>query len=198
MRIVHYTLGLYPNRTGGLNRYATDLMKEQAKEHQVFALIPGSWNPFSSICSISKGKSVDGVKCFYLNNALPQPLFYGIKSPCDFMGRKVQKSSFELFYEEVRPEVLHLHTLMGLPIQALEYFKEKGVKIVYTSHDYFGICPKVNFINLDGHLCEEPKAERCTICNNQAPSTFYLRMRSSRMAFIIRDSLIWLKHILKY
>lgn len=41
MRILHYTLGLPPFRSGGLTRYASDLMEEQTKHNEVFHLYPG-------------------------------------------------------------------------------------------------------------------------------------------------------------
>ena len=92
MKIVHYTIGLYPYRSGGLNRYATDLVKEQAKENDVSLLIPGGWWPFRGKCSISKARKQQGVECFYLNNALPLPLLYGIRKPNDFVKRKISKN----------------------------------------------------------------------------------------------------------
>lgn len=193
MRILHYTLGLYPNRTGGLNRYATDLMREQSKEHQVAVLMPGAWWPFRNKCSISKGKIQNGIKCFYLRNSLPQPLLFGIKDPSSFIGKQISQKSFERFYEEFKPDVLHLHTFMGIPETALRFLKERNVKLIYTSHDYFGICPKVNFINQKGELCDGPAPEKCSVCNQQAPSVLYLRARSSCLAFKTRDFVRWIK-----
>jgi len=39
MKILHYSLGLFPYRTGGLTKYATDLMLEQSKDkHEVHLL----------------------------------------------------------------------------------------------------------------------------------------------------------------
>ena len=198
MRITHYTLGLYPKRTGGLNRYATDLMHEQSKEHEVSVLIPGSWRPWRRKCSISYKGTERHLEKFILQNASPLPLLYGIKTPKNFVERKIDVQSFERFYEKTKPDVLHLHTLMGMPKEALRFFKEKGVQIVYTSHDYFGICPKVNLINQNGVLCEGPTPERCTVCNEKAPSTIFLRMRNSEMAFKTRDFVRWLKNTLHY
>ena len=41
MKILHYTLGFQPQRTGGLVKYAEDLMLEQiAQGYQVAALYP--------------------------------------------------------------------------------------------------------------------------------------------------------------
>lgn len=198
MRILHYTLGIYPERTGGLNRYATDLIKEQMNEHEVSVLMPGVWRPWLKDCYVSKCKIADKIKTYCLVNALPQPLLYGVRRPSDFIGQHISKKSFENFYKEVKPEILHLHTLMGMPKEALRFFKEKGVKIVYTSHDYFGICPKVNLINEKFELCQGPSAERCERCNVNAPSTLYLRMRSSIFAFKTRDFLIWFKNTIHF
>lgn len=187
MRIVHYTLGIYPNRTGGLNRYATDLMREQAKVHEVYALMPGPWRPWLRSCSISGPKHYNGLLCYHLINASPQPLFFGIKNPHKFLKRSINSESFKRFYKNVKPEVLHVHTLMGLSEEFLLFFREKGVKIIYTSHDYYGICPKVNFVNSEGKLCEGPDPERCSICNEKSPSIYFLRFRNSTMLLKLRD-----------
>lgn len=198
MRIVHYTIGLYPKRTGGLNRYATDLIKEQMTEHKVAVLKPGPWKPWRRTCSISRCNMEDGIKCYSLINALPQSLLYGVKTPKDFIGTTISRKGFERFFEEVKPDILHLHTLMGMPKEALSFFKEKGVKIVYTSHDYFGICPKVNLINEKGELCEGPSADKCAKCNDSAPSSLFLRVRSSSLAFKTRDLVRWFKNTIHF
>lgn len=194
MRILHYSLGIFPHRAGGLNRYATDLIKEQRKEHDVALLYPCGYRWWQKECYISKKKIQDGVTHYRLVNSLPIPLLHGIGNPEDFMGKPISLKSFEHCYNEFRPEVLHLHTLMGLPEAALFFFKEKGVRIVYTSHDYFGICPKVNLINEKGKMCEGPTQDRCTVCNASAPSTLYLRLRNCKLAFQLRDSFRWLRH----
>lgn len=187
MRILHYSLGLFPHRSGGLNRYCTDLFREQCKEHKVALLYPNGNSILHRSCFISSPRTMDGIVCFQLVNAEPVSLLYGIKNPKDFVAQSISLKSFERFYNEFKPDVLHLHTLMGMPEDALLFFKKKGVRIVYTSHDYFGICPKVNLINQNGDLCEGPSAEKCSKCNAEAPSTLFLRLRNSELAFFIRD-----------
>lgn len=45
MNILQYSLGLFPDRQGGLVRYSTDLAVEQAKENKVYYLMPGkTWD----------------------------------------------------------------------------------------------------------------------------------------------------------
>ena len=89
MRILHYSLGLYPGRTGGLNRYATDLIKEQSKKHEVALLYPKGFRWWQRKCAVSKSVMKDGIKCYGLVNAEPVPLMYGIKNPKEFQNRKI-------------------------------------------------------------------------------------------------------------
>lgn len=196
MRILHYSLGIFPQRAGGLNRYATDLIREQRKEHNVALLYPCGYRWWNRECFISKKKVRDGLTLYKLVNSLPIPLLYGIKHPKDFTGKPISLKSFEHCYNEFKPDVLHLHTLMGLSEAALSFFKEKGVRIVYTSHDYFGICPKVNLINEKGEVCKGPSEERCVVCNASAPSVFFLRLRNCKLAFQLRDSFRWVRRII--
>lgn len=191
MKILHYSFGMAPQRAGGLSKYATDLMLEEAKEHDVALLFPNGFELFTKSCKIKKAGIDRGIKQFRLVNAETVPLLYGIKTPQKFMEKKISKKSFDDFIKDFKPDVLHLHTLMGLPEPALSYFKKCGVRIVYTSHDYFGICTRMNFININGELCDGPSPEHCLLCNKKAPSSFYLKVRNSETAIIIRDIIFY-------
>ena len=116
MRILHYSLGLPPARSGGLTRYATDLMTAQCGRHQVSLLYPGRWQPFGGRVRVRRGKDYGDVAVYELINPLPVPLSYGVREPGGFLqAKKLDRASLEAFYEQVRPDILHLHTWMGLP-----------------------------------------------------------------------------------
>lgn len=198
MRILHYSLGLFPQRSGGLNRYATDLMHEQVGRHKVGLLYPSGYNPIRRDCFISRPFLKDGIECYRLVNSEPVSLLYGIRTPIKFYGRHIDVKSFDEFVSVFKPDVLHLHTLMGLPEDAVAFFKEKGIKIVYTSHDYFGLCPKVNFIDNNQELCNGLNLNRCIQCNIKAPSVLFLRVRNSKLAFVIRDLLLWSRNMIRF
>ena len=55
MTILHYTIGLAPQRSGGLTKYATDLMQEQQVENQVFLLYPSGYRWWSNKIYLRKG-----------------------------------------------------------------------------------------------------------------------------------------------
>jgi len=184
LHILHYTLGLPPNRSGGLTKYATDLMKVQSDSSDVVTLLyPGEYT-FLGLpkIRIEREPTYNGIAVYQLNDTSIVPLLYGIRNPADITDNKRQLSAqaLELFYKEVQPEVFHIHTLMGIPPELIVYLKAKKVKIVYTSHDYYGLCPKVNFINYKGEFCNTPGGEQCAMCNRHSPGAAFLRLRNSK------------------
>lgn len=181
MRILHYTLGFQPYRSGGLVRYAADLMSVQADMgHKVFALYPGGMSIPRS-CHIRLDEYIKKICVFEIVNPMPVPLLYGVKEVNDFInGKGVDVDSLERMLDYVNPDVFHIHTLMGLPLEYLKVVKRRDIKTVYTSHDYFGLCPRVNFVCSDGRVCSEASAERCSACNANSKSTIYLRVRNAK------------------
>lgn len=84
MRILHYSLGFPPLRTGGLVKYSVDLAKEQSqKNNQVFFLYPGNIKIFNKKVCIryDKHHSNESFHSYALINSLPLPLFGGIRTP---------------------------------------------------------------------------------------------------------------------
>ena len=194
MRILHYFLGFPPTRSGGLTKYAIDLMQSQMQlGHDIASIHPGNPSLFSQkrdVVHLGIHHST-GISSFRINNALLVPLFHGIKNPKFFMTNSNRDlESFRVFFAKEHFDVIHVHTLMGLPIEFLLVAKENGIKIIYTSHDYFGQCLKVNFIGKNGCICEGPDAIKCANCNKNAKSTFFIWLRNSKI-------LIFLKKLLK-
>lgn len=176
MRVLHYILGFPPHRTGGLTKYALELIEaERELGHEVTVLYPGNFSLTSRKAQLRKER--EGV--YQLTNGLPVPLMYGTADPAIFMQKR-EIVGFERFMQEVKPEVMHVHTLMGMPKELLVMMKSAGVRIVYTSHDYYGLCPKVNFINSKGELCEGASRERCEECCKGAPGKLFLKVRNSK------------------
>lgn len=182
MHILHYTLGFSPYRSGGLVKYTKDLMQAQMKlGHLVAALYPGGTSLFEMSCHVHWDKTNDGIRSFEMTNPLPVPLMYGVKDiESATNSQNLDSYSFEYLLDDVKPEIFHVHTLMGLPLEYLQIVHERGIRIVYTSHDYFGLCPKVNFINQDDEVCLGASADRCAVCNAHAKSAMFLKVRNAK------------------
>ncbi len=180
MRILHYILGFPPHRTGGLTKYALGLVSsEKALGHDVTILYPGNTTLRSTVSTLRNKGVFNNIRIYQLTNGIPIPLLYGVRTPNDFMQTREIKD-FDDFFSTVKPDVFHVHTLMGLPIEFLKMMKEHGVKIVYTTHDYFGLCLRVNFIDTKGVLCENTGALYCSNCCRNALPTWLLRIRNSK------------------
>lgn len=179
MNILHYSLGLPPYRTGGLTKYSFDLMKEQAiNGEKVYLLFPGKITFLDGRTSIRYYKNESGIRAYEIINPLPVPLLNGISEPQNFM-KSCDKKIFKDFLIENVIEIVHIHTLMGLHKEFLEACKDLNIKIVYTTHDYFGLCTKVNFIDDQGNLCEEKELERCLKCNKSGYSMEAMKILQS-------------------
>ncbi len=184
MRILHFSLGLPPYRSGGLTKYVTDLMVSQSESgDEVSLLYPGDYT-FWRVpkVKIIKDQNYNGILVYKIENPIIVPLRHGVKNPLSITYPKYRLTlkDLEIFYDQIRPDLMHVHTLMGLPEELLNYLKYKGVKILFTTHDYYGLCLKVNFIDQKGLLCDLSDKEKCAICNRNSPDQLFLRLRNSK------------------
>lgn len=188
MQILHYILGFPPMRSGGLTKYAIDLMQaEKQLGHCVYAVYPGNPSLFCSKNSICNDGEKCGVSSYKIQNALLLPLLHGIKKVQPFIAQKDDALDvFRVFFKNNHFDVLHVHTLMGLPVSFLLAAKEYGVRIVYTSHDYFGLCPRVNFIDQSGCFCSAADPDKCEKCNESAKPLWFLWLRNSKLLVLLK------------
>ncbi len=166
LKILHYSLGFPPYRTGGLTKYSIDLMEEEYNQgHEVLLLWPGQIKSYNKNPIIKKRKSQNNIQSFEIINPLPVSLMGGIKEFDAYM-KSCDKSIYYEFLKFQNPDVIHLHTLMGLHIEFLQAAKDLNIKVVFTTHDYFGLCPKVTFL-YKNKICPEIldlKRHQCLNC----------------------------------
>ena len=170
MRILHYSLGFPPYRTGGLTKFCIDLMIQQNEDgHNVALLWPGKLKLFCNKNKIIERKPYLQIESFEIINPLPIPYDEGIKSTQLFTSIG-DKNVYLNFLKYFKPEVIHIHTFMGLHKELIESAKELKIKIVFSVHDFFSICPKVTLFK-NGNVCTHYKTcESCPQCNETALS----------------------------
>ncbi|WP_088292034.1 glycosyltransferase [Bacillus mycoides] len=189
MKILHISLGLPPYRTGGLTKYSLDLMLEQSNEHEVFLLYPGKITVSKKV-AIKKNKSHGKIGVYELVNPLPISLLNGINQPKLFM-KKVDRGTYEEYLRKISPDVIHVHTLMGIHKEFFEAAKDLSIKLVFTTHDYFGLCPKVNLIDAKGDICKDfNSGHNCLSCNINAFSSPMIYVMQSYPYRYLKDSSI--------
>lgn len=165
-----------------------DLMKEQVKEgDRVSLLWPGEIQLLDKHTKIKKNRSVDGIANFEVINPTPVPYDEGIVDIPVFTLEGDPKI-YEQFLQFVHPEIIHIHTLMGLHKSLLVVAKNMGIKTVFTTHDFYPICPKVTMFR-DGMICPDADTcETCPQCNMTALSLKKIQILQSPAYRTLKDS----------
>ncbi|WP_434669345.1 glycosyltransferase [Lacticaseibacillus rhamnosus] len=197
MKVLHYFLGWPPFRSGGLTQYAVDLMHEQYRQKdKVYALFPayGVLRNFKAISSLGH-KFNSEVITFSLNKSEPLPLQGSIRTPRDFM-KSGNLKEYVKFLKNLHPEIVHFHTLMGLPREFLMACNQLGIKTFFTSHDYFGISPNPKFVYRAQDFSEKNSSKMWENCSTTSFSVFKLRLYQAPVYPLIRHFLSPFKKVL--
>lgn len=194
MKILHYALGFPPYRSGGLTKLCVDLMVQQAKEeHTVAMLWPGQMRVVSQKVAIKKHENVklsgQDILSFEVINPLPVSFDEGVADIAAFT-KNVGAEAYRRLLDNFQPDVIHVHTLMGIHKSFLEAAKNKKIRLVFTAHDFFPICPKVTMFR-HGAVCDcVQTCENCGICNATALSLNKIRILQSPVYRELKDSSI--------
>ena len=173
MKILHITFGLPPYVSGGLPLYVERLIDYQIKSGcEVFVLEPGSLN--LKKIKIKKVKN-SKIQLYRIYKSLPVSYNFGISNPKYYL-KKVNKTVYEKFLKAINPNIIHVHSIMGIHKEFFEVARQMNIRIVMTTHDYFGLCLRSNFINNNDQLCKGQNKEKCALCNYNRSITLNKQM----------------------
>lgn len=127
------------------------------------------------------------IENYEIQGILPVPLLEGIKNP-DLFTEKKNPEIWKQFLKNWRPDVIHFHTLMGLPLEYVETARKLGIKTVFTTHDYFGLCPRTTLVRQNGEICDGCTPELCAECCENAISYRKLKILQSSVYRVLKDS----------
>ena len=119
-------------------------------------------------------------------NPLPVPLDEGILEVDKYMEPCENPEVFEEILRRIDPDAIHVHTFQGLYPELLIAAKELGIRVVFTTHDYFSICPKTTLFR-DGDVCNGD-CGKCAACNKDALSINKIKMLQSGEYRKLKDS----------
>lgn len=196
MKILHYALGFPPYRTGGLTKYCTDLMLTQVEQgHEVALLWPGKIAIIKKQTEIHKGKNWNEIESFEIINPLPVSLDEGILD-VDAYTKNTDETVYYKFLQDCAPDAIHIHTLMGLHKEFIHAANKLGIRTVFTTHDYFGLCPKVTLFH-NGKPCDDDHGcMDCVGCNQSAlslkkitvlQSPIYRKLKNTSVVKLLRS-----------
>ena len=165
-----------------------DLARQQVKDgHQVSMLWAGHYTILGNRTGIKQHRAQEGILSFEVINPNPVPYDEGILDTKAFM-HKGSKEVYSDFLKNNAPEVIHIHTLMGLHETLLIAAKELHIRVVFSAHDFFPVCPKVTLFR-DGDVCKSAgTCEECADCNKSALSLTRIKLLQSGIYRLLKDS----------
>lgn len=187
MRILHYSLGFPPYRSGGMTKYCIDLMLTQKElGNKVGLLWPGEINILKKN-RVLKRKDYSGIESYEIINPLPVPLDEGVLGVEYYMADG-NCEICEQFFKSYKADIFHIHTLMGLHKEWITAAKKAGIKTLFTTHDYYGICPKVTLYR-EGTVCDcDHECLDCVNCNSGGLTQTKIRLLQSPVYRKIKGS----------
>lgn len=195
MKNLHYILGLPPVRGGGLVKYALDLAEGEARlGHEVSLLVPGCISPNNPAKSSIILKNWKQLPCYFIQNPLPVTGGKGI-ADVKCLYQRGDIGIYFQFLKECNPDIIHVHSFMGLHIAFLEAAKQLNIPVVYTTHDYYGLCPSATLL-CEEKICSECNWDNCAECQS-AKVTYQKLIREQSDAYRkLKSSKVyqWLEH----
>ncbi len=181
MRILHVVHQYFPDHVGGTEHYVRTLSWSQMqKGHQVaiFCRRSGSGQHLDltkeSIGKVragdsgslgtavgGSGGSSDSIQVYRAVNGPFSPIGRFRST----LGDRFLAGCLSRTVSEVQPDLVHIHHLMGLPVNALAN-DEPASPLVVTLHDYWWVCANAQLItDYDGQVCEGPRRwQNCARC----------------------------------
>jgi len=149
-RILHVGSGFRPLRRGGLVAYAEDLMTEQASRgHTVSYFFSGRYYPWLRRPRVRRWR-LDAVDMI---EVVGSPLHDHGRQPQLELSEPRLERIFERELARVRPDVVHVQELAGLPSSLLEIARRADLPVVMTLQDYFPLCSTFKLLDSAGEVC---------------------------------------------
>ena len=159
-------------RGGGVTVYQKNIIEELIKreEYKVYFLSSGvEYNFLKKKIYIEETRNIYGEKCKsykIINSPVPAPGITILNFQKELEESKDLKEVFKNFIDENGPfEVIHFNNLEGLSLDILDLKKiYQKTKFIYSLHNYYFCCPKVNLWKDNQENCFSLERKDCNSC----------------------------------
>ena len=162
MKICIITYAHSPSNVGGADLYAEKISKQLSKRgHDVFSI---SARPTFEK-SLSYSLEENGNYRVYWFYPLNISTFHNVAKRSAFIQgiwRILDLWNIHSYYvvkkilKLEKPDIVHLHTPVGLSPSVFKAVKSLGIPLVFTLHDYYLICPRIGLLHASGEICTSP------------------------------------------
>src|SRR5262245_34441275 len=157
MRILLVAHGFPPGATGGAEIYARAVARELARADEV-VVVAREAQPERPEFSL---REVGGEPFRLL---LVNHTYRECRSFRDTYRDPRLGTLLARLFDEIRPDVAHVHHLTNLTTDGVELLASRGVPIVFTIHDYWLLCQRGQLLDLAYQRCGGPSPAGCARC----------------------------------
>ena len=106
----------------------------------------------------------EGVDLYALYNR--PAVFYDTQNPGREVDDPVVRRLMAELLEELQPDLVHYHSFATFSMGIAETVERAGIPSLYTSHNYWPICPRMYLITKDLERCDGPSSDgrKCAAC----------------------------------
>lgn len=131
---------------------------------------PSQTRPDKPAYYVESGEE-EGVQLFAIYNR--PAIFYDMEHPEREADDPHMRRIIAQLASEVRPDIVHYHSLLNFSTGIAAEIKQAGVPSVFTSHNYWPICPRMYLFQEDLTLCSGPSEDgsKCAVCLGRPDQT---------------------------
>lgn len=144
MRILLVTHRFPPDGVGGVERHVERLATELRSAGEEVSVLTRTPKRFPRQARLE-----------YLNGA-ERIVGAGVRVDNFLVGARRTENLFAEHIQELDPDVVHIHHLIGISPRVIEIAHEHGVAVAWSLHDYWSFCPLVHLVKRSGVRCAGP------------------------------------------
>ncbi len=131
----------------------------------------------------------DGVRLFGIYNR--PALFYDLEHPEREVDDPAMRRIVAGLIADLKPDIVHYHSLLNFSMGVPEEVRQAGIPSVYTSHNYWPLCPRMYLLQDDLTLCSGPSADgvKCAACIGRFDKQADYALRAERGRLILSHSI---------
>ena len=158
MKILFVTHGFPPDQMAGAEIYAWRIGRALLARGCEVSVLTASNRVDRDEGTIER-EELDGLEVFRFQNAWTDLDRLAATYRSDAAER-----AFDALLRELRPDVVHVHHVIGTSAGIIALAKSRGIRCVVTLHDFWFQCARGQRMTPRGHLCTTIQPWRCAIC----------------------------------
>lgn len=129
----------FETTVGGTQYHVKDLMNSLRIHNNIFVVSP--YDKYLKLTIYLESETID--------------LKYYLQSNAEYLRffDKQQEIIFENIYTAFKIDIVHIHHLLNYSFDCIYSAYKLGIPVIFTTHDYYMICPTISLINGDNKYC---------------------------------------------